>query len=119
MNGFLSLIENDHALAVSFLVLFAMVLIVAGAAASSQVQGYSESKSYNYQAVPLLRPEEVMQLPADLNLIMRTGHAPVKAGQLVWHKERVMKNLTMVPSVVPIQKLTLEQFLKDDLQKNR
>ena len=32
MNGFLSPIENEHALAVSFLVLFAMVLIVAGAA---------------------------------------------------------------------------------------
>ena len=35
MNGFLSPIENEHALAVSFLVLFAMVLIVAGAAVNN------------------------------------------------------------------------------------
>jgi len=56
---------------------------VGAGSSSSQTQGYSESSSYNYQAVPLLRPEEVMRLPREVNLIMRTGNAPVKAGQFV------------------------------------
>lgn len=50
---------------------------------SSQRQGYSESKSYQYQAVPLLRPEEVMRLPKYKTLIIQTGEAPIKAEQLV------------------------------------
>lgn len=58
---------------------------------SSQTQGYSESKSYSWQGMPLLRPEEVMRLPVHKTLIMRTGHAPVKAGQWVWYKEKEMK----------------------------
>lgn len=56
---------------------------VGAGSSSSQTQGYSESSSYNYQAVPLLRPDEVMRLPREVNLIMRTGNAPVKAGQFV------------------------------------
>jgi type IV secretion system protein VirD4 len=54
---------------------------VGAGSSSSQTQGYSESSSYNYQAVPLLRPDEVMRLPREVNLILRTGNAPVKAGQ--------------------------------------
>ena len=45
---------------------------------SSQRHGYSESKSYQYKAVPLLRPEEVMRLRRHKTLIMRTGNAPIK-----------------------------------------
>lgn len=56
---------------------------VGAGSTSSQTQGYSESSSYNYQAVPLLRPDEVMRLPRAVNLIMRTGVAAVKAGQWV------------------------------------
>jgi len=63
---------------------------VGAGSSSSQTQGYSESSSYNYQAVPLLRPDEVMRLPREVNLIMRTGVAPVRAGQFVWYKEQIM-----------------------------
>jgi len=54
---------------------------VGAGSTSSQTQGYSESSSYNYQAVPLLRPDEVMRLPREVNLIMRTGVAAIKAVQ--------------------------------------
>ena len=67
---------------------------VAAGSVSNQTQGYSESQSYNYQAVPLLRPDEVMRLPEHQNLIMRTGYSPVKAGQFVWYNEREMKDLS-------------------------
>lgn len=73
---------------------------------SSQTQGYSESKSYNYQAVPLLRPEEVMRLPEHQSLILRSGYAPVKAGQFIWYRESPMKNLVFEPSLIPIQRLS-------------
>ncbi len=59
---------------------------------SNQKHGHSVSTSYSYQAVPLLRPDEVMRLPAEINLIMRTGFAPVKAGHFVWYKELSINN---------------------------
>lgn len=79
---------------------------------SSQTQGYSESQSYNYQAIPLLRPEEVMQLPAHQSLIMRTGYAPVKAGQFVWYNEPNMKNLERAASFIPTQSVQSIVFEK-------
>ncbi|HHS8356238.1 TPA: type IV secretory system conjugative DNA transfer family protein [Legionella anisa] len=60
---------------------------VKAGSSSNQKHGYSVSTSYSYQAVPLLRPDEVMRLPTGNTLIMRTGFAPVKAGQFVWYKE--------------------------------
>lgn len=48
---------------------------------SNQTQGYSQSQSYNYQAVPLLRADEVMRLQKHINLIMCTGNAPLKSRQ--------------------------------------
>ena len=54
---------------------------VGAGSSNHQPQGYSESNSYNYQAVPLLRPDEVMRLPAKTNLILRTGVAPIKVRQ--------------------------------------
>ena|SRR3990167_9681783 len=72
---------------------------------SSQTQGYSESKSYNYQAIPLLRPEEVMRLSEHQSLIMRSGYAPVKAGQFIWYRESSMKNFVFEPSFIPHQRL--------------
>jgi type IV secretion system protein VirD4 len=76
---------------------------VAAGSVSHQVQGHSESKSYNYQAVPLLRPDEVMRLPEHQSLILRTGHAPVKARQWIWYKAIEMKNLPCGQSKVPHQ----------------
>ncbi|HHT9984523.1 type IV secretory system conjugative DNA transfer family protein [Legionella pneumophila serogroup 1] len=76
---------------------------VSAGSTSTQTQGYSESKSYNYQAIPLLRPDEVMRLPEDKTLIMRTGHAPVKAEQMVWYLDTTMKQLACGSSEVPRQ----------------
>lgn len=49
---------------------------------SHQRQGHSESKSYQYQGMPLLRPEEVMRQTKRTTLIIRTGYAPIKAVQV-------------------------------------
>ncbi|WP_157737727.1 type IV secretory system conjugative DNA transfer family protein [Legionella spiritensis] len=49
---------------------------------SNQKHGYNASTSYNYQAMPLLRLDEVMRLPADETLITRKGFVPVKGGQV-------------------------------------
>ncbi len=87
-------------------------LRVTAGSASSQTQGYSESRSYNYQAVPLLRPEEVMRLPVNQSLIMRTGHAPVKGGQFVWYNEKTVKYLPVQSTFIPLQKLTQSQICK-------
>ena len=87
---------------------------VPAGSSSSQTQGYSESKSYNYQAIPLLRPEEVMRLPQHQSLIMRTGYAPLKAGQFVWYKETAMKNLVLTPSAIPV---CLQSALSSDYRK--
>lgn len=76
-------------------------LRITAGSSSRQIQGHSESKSYNYQAIPLLRPEEVMRLSKHQSLIMRTGHAPLKGGQFVWYREKRMKNLSMLPADIP------------------
>ena len=76
---------------------------VSAGSTSTQTQGYSESKSYNYQAIPLLRPDEVMRLPEDKTLIMRTGHAPVKSKQMIWYQDKEMKDLAYGSTEVPRQ----------------
>lgn len=85
---------------------------VAAGSVSNQAQGYSESKSYNYQAIPLLRPDEVMRLPQHQSLIMRTGHAPVKALQLIWYEAAEMKNLPCGQAEVPNQAITHYPFIR-------
>lgn len=85
---------------------------VAAGSVSNQTQGYSESKSYNYQAIPLLRPEEVMRLSQHQSLIMRTGHAPVKAGQLIWYEVDDMKNLPCGQAEVPHQAIIHYPFIR-------
>lgn len=85
---------------------------VSGGSASIQHQGYSESKNYNYQAIPLMRPDEVMRLPEHLILIMRTGHPPVKAGQFIWYKDPTMKQDTFEPVGVPKQAIQHYPFIR-------
>lgn len=69
------------------------------------MKGGSSSQSYTYQAVPLLRPEKVMRLSEKKILIMRTGHATVKAGQFIWYKEKVMRHLKLKEIEIPKLKL--------------
>lgn len=84
---------------------------VSAGSTSTQTQGYSESKSYNYQAIPLLRPDEVMRLPEDQTLIIRTGHAPVKAAQMIWYQDSEMKRLTCGATSVPQQSIQYHPFI--------
>lgn len=85
-----------------------------GGSASSQTNGMSETVSYNHQAVPLLRPDEIMRLPDNKTLIMRTGHAPVKASQYIWYLEKSLKHLAMKPTAVPVQKLKRTEFERNN-----
>lgn len=56
-------------------------------------KGYSQSQSTHYQAVPLLRPNEVMRLPSNQVLVMRSSLCAVKARQLIWYNTASMKDL--------------------------
>jgi type IV secretion system protein VirD4 len=67
---------------------------------STQSAGYSESTNYTYQAVPLLRPEEIMRFASNLSLVMRTGNAPVLTQQFIWYQQK-FKNSRLPASFVP------------------
>jgi len=49
---------------------------------STQTQGRAESHGYNLQAIPLLRPEEIMKLPFQKTLIIKSGFVPLSANKL-------------------------------------
>lgn len=68
---------------------------------STQHGGFSESQSYNYQSVPLLRPEKIMRMPSSQTLVMRIGFAPVKTEQFIWYHEKTMKQLKQPEIVLP------------------
>ncbi|HAU3758475.1 TPA: type IV secretory system conjugative DNA transfer family protein [Legionella pneumophila] len=85
---------------------------VAAGSSSTQHHGYSESKSYNYQAIPLLRPDQVMRLPEHQILIMRTGHPPVKARQFIWYQDPFMKQQTYNVVAVPKQEIQHYPFIR-------
>jgi type IV secretion system protein VirD4 len=70
---------------------------------SSQQHGVSDSKNTNYQAIPLLRPDEIMKLSTDVSLIIRSGNAPIKAGQYIWYKEADMESKPAGKTSVPKQ----------------
>jgi type IV secretion system protein VirD4 len=63
---------------------------------STQVNGSTESKNYSYQAVPLLRAEEIVKFNPKYSLIVRSGNNPVIAQQFIWYNE-LYKNL-QIPS---------------------
>lgn len=85
---------------------------------SSQSGGsFSDSKNTNYQAVPLLRPEEVMKLSSHVALIVRSGSSPIKAKQYIWYKEPAMKYLVQAPSFIPQQTIKQEPFVRTKVKK--
>ncbi|HIF0138888.1 TPA: type IV secretory system conjugative DNA transfer family protein [Legionella anisa] len=91
---------------------------VAAGSSSSQHHGYSESKSYNYQAIPLLRPDEVMRFPEHQILIIRTGHPPVKAKQMIWYQEKQMKGLVSPAIQIPKQHVQRQPFIRPITRTN-
>lgn len=74
--------------------------------------GINDSKNSSYQAVPLLRLDELTQLKPDISLIMRSGTAPIKASQFIWYSEVSMKNLPRPASAVPKQVIQQEPFIR-------
>lgn len=79
---------------------------------SNQHHGTSDSKSISYQAIPLLRPDELMKLPPRIALIIRSGFAPIKARQYIWYRENAMKHLQKAPTDVPKQTITRSPFVR-------
>jgi type IV secretion system protein VirD4 len=77
---------------------------------SNQQQGSSDSKNVSYQAIPLLRPDEVMKMSPKVSLVMRSGVAPVKAEQFIWYKQQEMKHLVMEGVDVPVVSAKLIDF---------
>lgn len=78
---------------------------------SSQSGGnISDSKNIHYQAIPLLRPDEIMKLPSHVALIIRSGSSPIKAAQYIWYKENIMKHWVQAPSFIPQQLIKQEPF---------
>ena len=68
--------------------------IISGSS-SNQTQGYSKSRTYNYQAIPLLRPDKFMQMSQNKSLIMRTGYFPINTNQFIWYKHNKMRHLVL------------------------
>lgn len=68
---------------------------------------------------PLLRPEEVMRLPVHQSLIMRTGHAPMKAGQCVWYLEKGVSSNVLQPIIIPVQPLHRDHNKENSKQFDR
>ena len=77
---------------------------------SNQTQGASQSRNYSYQAIPLMRPEQVCTMSPEKTLIIRTGNAPLKAGQFIWYQEPEMKAIAYEPTDVPTQTVRIEPF---------
>jgi type IV secretion system protein VirD4 len=77
---------------------------------SNQQQGSSDSKNVSYQAIPLLRPDEVMKMSPKVSLVMRSGVAPVKAEQYIWYRQHDMRHLVMEEVDVPVVSAELTDF---------
>lgn len=79
---------------------------------SDQHHGVSDSKTVSYQAIPLMRPDELMKMPAHVNLILRSGSSPIKARQAVWYENPDMKNRVQAAPIVPKQVIQLNPFIR-------
>lgn len=76
--------------------------------------GFSDSKNVNYQAIPLLRPDEITRLKPHIALIIRSGSSPIKASQYIWYQQTCMKNLEQSPSAVPKQMIQQAPFERQE-----
>jgi type IV secretion system protein VirD4 len=59
-----------------------------------------------------------MRLSEHQSLILRTGHAPVKAGQFIWHREQGMNNLTLKTPFTPVLNLKSSIFVHNPAAPN-
>lgn len=74
----------------------------------------SSSHSHHLQAVPLMRPEEIQRLKSTDAIVIRTGHAPVKAKQYRWYQSKNLKKLQCNPVTVPKQTPLIIPFEKNN-----
>lgn len=81
---------------------------------SNQQQGQSSSTSLSYQAVPLIRPEELMKMSLQIALIVRAGNSPVKAKQYIWYREKPMKYLKREATFIPQQLIQQKPFVRNN-----
>ena len=88
---------------------------VVSSSITNQQQGLSDGKSISYQAIPLMRPDEIMKMSSSISLIMRSGFSPIKAKQLIWYQEAFMKNRVKPSVFVPKQTAKQRPFIR---QKN-
>ncbi len=79
---------------------------------SNQHQGQSDSKSIGYQAIPLMRPDEIMKMSSDISLVMRAGCSPIKAKQFIWYQEQSMKHRVFAPTSIPKQHAQQMPFIR-------
>lgn len=86
------------------------VKVLGGSSTSHVGSMGSSTENYHYQAIPLLRPEEVQQLAADKGLIMQTGKPPVLANQCIWYEDKKMASLRLEKVSIPVQALQLVEF---------
>jgi type IV secretion system protein VirD4 len=85
---------------------------------TNQQQGASDGKNINYQAIPLMRPDEIMKMPSSIALLMRSGCAPIKAKQFIWYQESAMKNLVQPPAAVPQQIAKQSPFVRKPMHQS-
>lgn len=76
---------------------------VASYSVNQQQQGISDGKSVAYQAIPLMRPDELMKMSPKVSLIIRSNTSPIKAKQFIWYLEVAMKNNVRSKTWVPQQ----------------
>ncbi len=69
---------------------------------NNQIQGYSESKNYNYQAIPLLRSDEIMRMSNSQSLVIRSGCSPIKTKQFIWYEDKNMMNFIFQYTFAPV-----------------
>lgn len=91
---------------------------VANFSEGMQMQGYTQSRNYNYQAISLLRSDEIMRMSERKVLIMRTGHAPVQAEQLIWYQTEPMKTYACAAAEIPHQR-TLQHLFIHSIKSER
>ena len=74
----------------------------------------SSSHSHHLQAVPLMRPEEIQRLKSTDAIVIRTGHAPVKAKQYRWYQTSALKKLPCGSIDIPEQNPVIIPFEKNN-----
>ena len=92
---------------------------VKSGSSSAHETGGSSTKSYNYQAVPLMRADKLMRIQKNQALIIKTGYRPVLAKQYRWYKE-AQRYLLAVKLSLPRETVGLitERFCRSMLPFN-